>query len=124
MSETSVTLSCLGSARINSQAPSVNEHGAASYDALITPAKKPDVLLRFAAPDASYAYKKLVSAQLRVYYSTSNSGLAVVSKALNADFDPDTVTYATWPGSNSRWKGTTDAPKSGSSVYLPSEIDS
>lgn len=124
MANVTQTLACTGSALVDYYSQDTNAHGAASYDVLRTVSRDRQLLLSFAALSSSYLYKKLVSAQLRIYYSTSQSGAYVVAEPLDEAFTPASVTWATKPGTWKIWDGLEDAPKSGTSLLLPAAVDS
>lgn len=123
MANVTQTLACTGSARVDIWNENRNEHGASSYDALITVSRAPNLLLQFAQIGSSYLYKKLVSYQLKIFYTTNYSGVRVTAFPLGATFNPATVTEKTTPSGYSIYGGHSSAPKTGSNVVITSDPD-
>lgn len=123
MANVTQTLACTGSARVDIWNANSNEHGASSYDILITESRAKELLLQFAQIGSSYLYKKLVSYQLKLFYTTNYASATVVAFPLGATFDPTTVTENTTPSGWSIYGGRAYAPKTGTSVTISSYAD-
>lgn len=116
MATVSRTFACVGSAKIDSQNPSTNYHGATSYR--IEPITA-GLCLKFEAFPQSLRRNKVYSAVVRDYYSASGSSayghyMFTVNVVPCADFNEATVTYSNSPQALTNRIGSTTFSSTGS----------